>query len=139
MTVELHSAITAYGFQQSLLADPLCTPHFLLSLVPNLTSSMSLLDQTSKRHKLDLGLRASLFHRSFLPYTHAHYLSAIFPPAKTNPEWRACPQPMLVLGFMGKGFHSYHFPLARPNCTCKPDIPNSHRSILVSCTLGCGH
>lgn len=22
-----------------------------------------------------------------------------------NPEWRSCPQPLLVLGFMGKSFH----------------------------------
>lgn len=52
MTLELYSAITAYFFQQSLSLSvfALCwsslgTPHFLLTLVPNLTSPMSLLDQ----------------------------------------------------------------------------------------------
>lgn len=34
-----------------------------------------------------------------------------------NPEWRSCPQPLLVLGFMGKSFHIHthtHFPLVFP-------------------------
>lgn len=51
VTLELYTAVTAYLFQQSLsLVSPLLlilssTPHFLLTLVPNLTSPMSLLDQ----------------------------------------------------------------------------------------------
>lgn len=127
-----YSALTAYLFQQSLSLS-LCwsslgTPHFLLTLVPNLKQApCHYLINPSKRHKLDLGLRVKrtrtlplLLPRLYRSFSTSHSCSlSLFPSAKTKYKKKIqsgepAPSPCSSLGSWVRVF-TQPFPIYFPN------------------------